>query len=98
MEGSDREDFRIVRAIKNRFGYACINSISMQFVLYAWKYLSVRFGSASEVGIFAMSGAGLSDVDNPSEMFISDSLIGEGQEGAAVAVIIEGTRYYIKSC
>lgn len=40
-----------------------------------------------------MTAQGLVDVDNPSEVFIRDSLVSEGQEGAAAAVVMEGSRY-----
>jgi predicted ATP-dependent serine protease len=39
-----------------------------------------------------MTPRGLIDVDNPSELFISDSLVASDQEGAAVAVVMEGSR------
>jgi len=58
-----------------------------------------RFGSTSEVGVFAMTESGLEDVSNPSELFLSpdDGESGTsgstGAEGACVAVLMEGTRY-----
>jgi len=51
-----------------------------------------RFGSTSEVGVLSMSEAGLADVANPSELFMSDGVFLKEQEGSAVAVIMEGTR------
>ena len=51
-----------------------------------------RFGSTSEVGVFTMTEAGLEDVTNPSELFMSSATVTEGVEGAAVAVIMEGSR------
>lgn len=56
-----------------------------------------RFGSTSEVGVFSMTEKGLEDVPNPSALFLSpheDDAPGgnRGVEGAAVAVLVEGTR------
>lgn len=57
-----------------------------------------RFGSTSEVGVFAMTESGLADVTNPSELFLSpDDLSSSagaaaGTEGACVAVLMEGSR------
>ncbi|SDW88748.1 DNA repair protein RadA/Sms [Marininema mesophilum] len=49
-----------------------------------------RFGSTNEIGLFEMRDAGLSEVDNPSEMFLSDRL--SGVAGSAVTASMEGTR------
>eukprot|EP00981_Chlorochromonas_danica_P006193 scaffold1307_cov166-Ochromonas_danica.AAC.15 len=68
VEGSDRGDYRLVKAVKN------------------------RFGSASEVGVLAMTERGLEDVSNPSALFLTPSLLSEAQEGAAVGVMMEGSR------
>jgi DNA repair protein RadA/Sms len=56
-----------------------------------------RFGSTSEVGVFSMTEKGLVDVLNPSELFLTPldddpALAKRGQEGAAVGVLMEGTR------
>jgi len=51
-----------------------------------------RFGSTSEMGVFTMESGGLEDVRNPSELFMSPAVISEGVEGAAVVVLMEGTR------
>lgn len=68
VEGSDRADYRLVKAVKN------------------------RFGSATEVGVLAMTENGLEDVVNPSALFLTPSLLSEAQEGAAVGVVMEGSR------
>jgi DNA repair protein RadA/Sms len=48
-----------------------------------------RFGSTNELGVFEMTGSGLSGVPDPSELFGRAS----GQEvGSAVACALEGTR------
>jgi DNA repair protein RadA/Sms len=49
-----------------------------------------RFGSTSEIGIFEMSGRGLREVSNPSEILLSqhDSAL----SGIAVAATIDGIR------
>jgi len=66
FEGERSHQFRILRAIKN------------------------RFGAVDEIGVFAMAGAGLEEVANPSMLFLSgrDSPIA----GSAVFPAIEGTR------
>jgi hypothetical protein len=51
-----------------------------------------RFGSTSEVGVLRMEETGMSDVVNPSELFLSSDMARAGQEGSAVAVILEGSR------
>ncbi|HXI88150.1 MAG TPA: DNA repair protein RadA [Parvularculaceae bacterium] len=66
FESEQGRDFRLLRAVKN------------------------RFGAAHEIGVFEMTGAGLAEVPNPSELFLSDS--GEPASGAAVFAGIEGTR------
>ncbi len=64
FEGDKTQQYRILRAIKN------------------------RFGSTNEIGVFEMTEAGLSEVANPSSLFISDSTA----SGSAVTSVIEGTR------
>ncbi len=49
-----------------------------------------RFGSTDEIGIYAMEAAGLREVENPSELFLSQS--DENLSGSAVATTIEGLR------
>src|SRR5882724_10674530 len=49
-----------------------------------------RFGAANELGVFAMTEAGLKEVKNPSAIFLSRH--GEPVAGSAVTVIREGTR------
>ncbi len=48
-----------------------------------------RFGPA-EIGVFEMTGGGLSEVANPSALFLSER--GEASAGSAVFAGIEGTR------
>jgi DNA repair protein RadA/Sms len=48
-----------------------------------------RFGSTNELGVFEMTGAGLTGVPDPSELF--GRSIG-GEPGSAVACTLEGTR------
>src|SRR5215472_3201928 len=66
FEGEDSQQFRILRAIKN------------------------RFGPTDEIGVFEMTGSGLREVANPSELFLSERDL--GQPGTAVFAGIEGTR------
>ena len=49
-----------------------------------------RFGSTDELGIYAMESYGLRQVENPSELMLSQS--DENLSGSAVASIIEGLR------
>ena len=49
-----------------------------------------RFGSTNELGIYEMHGAGLREVDNPSEILISDTE--EQLSGTAIGATIEGNR------
>jgi DNA repair protein RadA/Sms len=48
-----------------------------------------RFGSTNELGVFEMTGAGLTGVADPSEIF---GRTVPGEPGAAVACALEGTR------
>src|SRR5213596_115240 len=48
-----------------------------------------RFGSTNELGVFEMTGAGLTGVPDPSELF---GRTVAGEPGAAVACALEGTR------
>jgi DNA repair protein RadA/Sms len=66
FEGEGSQQFRILRAAKN------------------------RFGPTDEIGVFEMTGAGLREVTNPSELFLSERDL--GQPGTAVFAGIEGTR------
>jgi DNA repair protein RadA/Sms len=49
-----------------------------------------RFGSTNEIGIFEMSDAGLREVENPSELFLSERP--KNVSGTVVVASIEGTR------
>jgi DNA repair protein RadA/Sms len=66
FEGEGSHQFRILRAIKN------------------------RFGPTDEIGVFEMTGTGLREVSNPSELFLSERDL--GSPGTAVFAGIEGTR------
>ena len=66
FEGERGHQFRILRAVKN------------------------RFGPADEIGVFEMTGAGLSEVLNPSALFLSER--GEPSPGSVVFAGVEGTR------
>jgi DNA repair protein RadA/Sms len=66
FEGEASHQFRILRAVKN------------------------RFGPTDEIGVFEMTGTGLREVANPSELFLSTRDL--GQPGTAVFAGIEGTR------
>ncbi len=52
--------------------------------------LKNRFGPVDEIGVFAMAGAGLEEVGNPSLLFLSQR--GDPVAGSAVFPAIEGTR------
>ncbi|MBT8398921.1 MAG: DNA repair protein RadA [Rhodothermia bacterium] len=49
-----------------------------------------RFGSTNEIGIFEMTSSGIREVDNPSEIFLSDR--SEDVSGSAVVCSVEGSR------
>ncbi|KRM18293.1 dna repair protein rada [Ligilactobacillus hayakitensis DSM 18933 = JCM 14209] len=66
FEGDMHRTYRILRAVKN------------------------RFGSTNEIGIFEMKNGGLSEVANPSEIFLEERL--RGATGSSVVVSLEGTR------
>jgi DNA repair protein RadA/Sms len=66
FEGEGSHQFRILRAVKN------------------------RFGPTDEIGVFEMTGSGLREVTNPSELFLSERDL--GQPGTAVFAGMEGTR------
>src|SRR5258706_15945169 len=66
FEGERTHAYRILRAIKN------------------------RFGSTNEIGIFEMTGMGLLEVSNPSEVFLAQR--NSGISGNCVSASMEGTR------
>jgi DNA repair protein RadA/Sms len=49
-----------------------------------------RFGPTNEIGVFEMSDQGLKEIENPSEMFLSERP--EDVAGSVVVASIEGTR------
>ncbi len=66
FEGDRFAVYRILRAVKN------------------------RFGSTNEIGVFEMSSSGLTEVANPSEIFLSERP--KDVSGSVVTSILEGTR------
>ena len=66
FEGERSHQYRILRAIKN------------------------RFGGTDEIGVFAMERRGLSEVANPSALFLTHR--GEAVRGTIVFPALEGTR------
>ncbi|HXC79917.1 MAG TPA: DNA repair protein RadA [Candidatus Acidoferrum sp.] len=66
LEGDRRQELRVLRAMKN------------------------RFGSAEEIGVFAMGEAGLEEVSDPSTALLSQATT--ASPGSAIVVAIEGTR------
>jgi len=66
FEGEGSHQFRILRAVKN------------------------RFGPTVEIGVFEMTDAGLREVSNPSELFLSEREL--GTPGTAVFAGMEGSR------
>lgn len=49
-----------------------------------------RFGSTNEIGVFEMQTNGLSEVTNPSQLFLQERL--QNATGSAVVVSLEGSR------
>ena len=66
FEGDRNLSYRILRAIKN------------------------RFGSTNEIGVFEMSGGGLLEVENPSEMLLTGRPL--DVSGTCITCLMEGTR------
>ena len=66
FEGDKGQAYRILRAVKN------------------------RFGATNEIGVFEMKDDGLSEVSNPSELFLSGRP--EGHAGSVVVSCLEGSR------
>jgi DNA repair protein RadA/Sms len=66
FEGERGHHFRVLRAVKN------------------------RFGPTDEIGVFEMTGKGLSEVANPSALFLGDRA--NSSPGTAVFAGLEGTR------
>jgi DNA repair protein RadA/Sms len=66
FEGERSHQYRILRAVKN------------------------RFGGTDEIGVFAMEGAGLSEVPNPSALFLTRR--DDPVSGTAIFPALEGTR------
>lgn len=52
-----------------------------------------RFGSTNEIGVFEMTAAGLQQVLNPSEIFLSERP--QDASGSVVTAILEGTRPFL---
>lgn len=52
--------------------------------------LKNRFGSALELGVFEMSGLGLKEVTNPSELFLQER--SQNRVGSSIFCSLEGTR------
>ncbi len=52
-----------------------------------------RFGSTDEIGVFDMGEAGLREIANPSEVFLSDRR--GGTPGSVVVASMEGTRSFL---
>jgi len=52
-----------------------------------------RFGSTNELGVFAMTGTGLAEVKNPSELFLPQNQ--EPLSGSALTCIMEGSRPFL---
>ncbi len=52
-----------------------------------------RFGSTSELAVFEMTGKGLREVSNPSEMLVP--MHEEGLSGVAVSAMLDGTRPFL---
>src|SRR2546428_145577 len=66
LEGDRRQELRVLRAMKN------------------------RFGSAEEIGVFAMGEGGLEEVPDPSSALFSQA--NTTSPGSAVVSVLEGTR------
>ncbi len=52
-----------------------------------------RFGSTNEIGLFEMMSTGLTEVPNPSEIFLSERA--SNTSGSVIVPILEGTRPFL---
>ncbi|MEW5894299.1 MAG: DNA repair protein RadA [Candidatus Omnitrophota bacterium] len=52
-----------------------------------------RYGPTNEIGVFEMAASGLTEVENPSKLFLSERP--EGASGSVVVPIMEGTRPFL---
>jgi len=52
-----------------------------------------RFGATSEIAVFEMTGRGLKEVENPSELLVP--VHGDNLSGSAIAVMLDGTRPFM---
>ncbi len=68
FEGELKNQYKILRAVKN------------------------RFGSTNEIGIFEMTCAGLTQITNPNNVFMSHD---ENQIGTSIGCILEGSRSFV---
>ena len=66
FEGERHQNYRILRAVKN------------------------RFGSTNEIGVFDMTGEGLLQVDNPSQVMLASRP--HNVSGTCVSCVMEGSR------
>lgn len=66
FEGERNQAYRILRAVKN------------------------RFGSTNEIGVFEMQNSGLVQVENPSQMLLSER--NSETSGTVITCVLEGTR------
>ncbi|MBI2484188.1 DNA repair protein RadA [Candidatus Uhrbacteria bacterium] len=57
------------------------------------KTVKNRFGSTNEIGVFEMTGQGLVEVKNPSELFLSSE--SEHAAGTATTAVVEGSRAFL---
>jgi DNA repair protein RadA/Sms len=57
------------------------------------KTVKNRFGSTNEIGVFEMTGGGLVEVSNPSELFLSSEI--EHAPGTATTCVVEGSRAFL---
>jgi DNA repair protein RadA/Sms len=55
--------------------------------------LKNRFGSTSEIGLYEMQGDGLREVDNPSEILVSDHH--DNVSGVAISAMVDGIRPFL---
>jgi DNA repair protein RadA/Sms len=69
LENSRNNQFRILRAVKN------------------------RYGSVNEIGVFNMTGQGLVEVKNPSQVFIDEEQ--KDVPGSVISMIQEGSRPFL---
>ncbi|MBS4764350.1 MAG: DNA repair protein RadA, partial [Brachyspira sp.] len=92
FEGDDKGIYRILRAVKNRYG--AVDEVGNDKGIYRiLRAVKNRYGAVDEVGIFEMTEKGLMEVSDASRVFtkgINESIFA----GNVITPVIEGSRVF----